>query len=155
MDLASLTRLAKEVPVDEVFVDASFWVAIFFPRDQNHRSAQLLWEPILRRDRSATTTNWTLYEALTFLNRRGRHGLALDLLELARRTTDIDDASRREAEALSIFERHPDKSWSVVDCANFACIRERRSLWALSFDRDFVQAQAEFGFTLLGAGADT
>ena len=40
-----------------------------------------------------------------------------------------------------------------MDCANFVSIRGRHSAMVLSFDRDFVQAQAEFGFGVLGAGA--
>ena len=138
--------------MDEVFVDASFWVAIMFAADQHHHEAQTLWEPILSRDRRTVTTNWTLYEALTVLNRRRvrRHDLALRLMEIAQRTTQVVDASELEDQALDIFTSHFNSSWSVVDCANFACIDQRESMWALSFDRDFAQAQSEFGFTLLG-----
>ena len=141
--------------MDEVFLDASFWVALVFPADQNHERAGSLWEPILGIDRRTVTTDWTLYEALTVLNgrRARRHDLALQLLNLARRSTDIVAASELEARTLEVFTNHSDKRWSVVDCANFVCISERRSMWALAFDRDFVQAQSEFGFTLLGARA--
>ena len=141
--------------MDEVFLDASFWIALVFPADQNHERAESLWEPILRIDRRTVTTDWTLYEALTLLNgrRARRHDLALQLLDLARLSTDIVAASELETQALEVFTNHSDKRWSVVDCANFVCINERRSMWALAFDRDFAQAQSEFGFTLLGAGA--
>ena len=143
--------------MDEVFLDASFWVALVFPADQNHDRAEHLWAPILGRDRRTVTTDWTLYEALTVLNgrRARRHDLALQLLDLVRRTTDIVAASGLEARILEVFTNHSDKRWSVVDCANFVCIDERRSRWALAFDRDFAQAQSEFGFTLLGARAGT
>ena len=109
-----------------------------------------------RQRLSLVTTNWTLYEALTILNSRrtGRHDLALGLIETAKRRTTIIDASQFEQRALDLFTSHADKRWSVVDCANFVCIRERGSPLALSFDRDFAQAQAEFGFEALGAGAD-
>ena len=143
--------------MDEVFLDASFWVALVFPADQDHERARALWEPILGTDRRTVTTDWTLYEALTVLNgrRTRRHDLALQLLNLARRSTHIVAASESEARTLEVFTNHSDKRWSVVDCANFVCINERRSRWALAFDRDFAQAQSEFGFTLLGAGAAT
>ena len=144
--------------MDEVFIDASFWIAIAFSRDSNHESAERLWRTVIEvRDWQTTTTNWTLYEAATRLNggNLARHDLALALLELAERTTYIDNASKFENQALSIFRSHADKRWSIVDCANFVCIRERKSTFALSFDRDFIQAQNEFGFTLLPAGANT
>ena len=139
--------------MDEVFIDASFWIAISYPPDSEYSTALEFWELTLQADRRTVTTNWTLYEALTFLNSRSRHDLASGLLRLARGTTKVVDASSLEEEALRVFRLHNDKRWSVVDCANFVCIRERGSRWALSFDRDFGQAQAEFGFTLLGAAA--
>ena len=141
--------------MDEVFIDASFWIAIIYAPDSHHEEARRSWTFILERDWNATTTNWTLYEAATVLNGRRlrRHYLALELLTLANRTTHIVDASGLESEAVAIFRSHSDKRWSVVDCANFACLSERQSRWALSFDGDFAQAQSEFGFKLLGAGA--
>ena len=144
--------------MDEVFIDASFWIAIAYSPDSNHEGAERLWHHVIEeKDWRTATTNWTLYEAATRLNARNlaRHDLALALLDLAERTTYIDNASRFENQALSVFRSHDDKRWSVVDCANFVCIRERQSNWALSFDRDFVQAQHEFGFTLLGVGPGT
>ena len=138
-----------------VFVDASFWVALIHDEDQYHQASEDLWDRLLGHDATIITTNWTLYEALTFLNgrRRGRHDLALELYALALNSVDVVDASAYEQEALEIFRSHTDKRWSIVDCANFVCIRERQSTMALSFDRDFAQAQAEFGFAVLGAGA--
>ena len=142
-----------------VFVDASFWVALIHQEDQYHQVSdelwERLWERLLGQNATIITTNWTLYEALTFFNgrRRGRHDLALELYSLASNTGDVVDASEYEGQALEIFRSHTDKRWSVVDCANFVCIQERHSTMALSFDRDFAQAQAEFGFAVLGAGA--
>jgi predicted nucleic acid-binding protein len=138
-----------------VFVDASFWVAYIHSEDQYHQASEDLWDGLLAQSVSIITTNWTLYKALTFLNsrRRGRHDLALELYALAQGSGEIVDASKYEQQALEIFRSHTDKRWSIVDCANFVCIRERHSTMALSFDRDFAQAQAEFGFAVLGAGA--
>jgi predicted nucleic acid-binding protein len=98
------------------------------------------------------TTNWTLHEALTILNGRrvGRHDLALSLMDRAYRRSTVVDTSNYEQQALDIFISHSDKRWSVVDCANFVCIRERGTPFALSFDRDFAQAQSEFMFQVLG-----
>ena len=138
----------------EVFIDASLWIARMHRGDEHYDTAQELWLSILEREWHRVTTNWTLYEALTFLSGgKRRHDLALSLLSLAYDTADVVDASTLEEQALDIFKSHTDKRWSVVDCANFVCIRERRSSWALAFDKNFDQAQAEFGFSLLGVGA--
>ena len=50
-------------------------------------------------------------------------------------------------------ESRPAPLKSVVHCADFDRISRGASTWTLSFDIDFVQAQSEFGFTMLGAGA--
>ena len=99
--------------------------------------------------------NWTLYAAITILNGRRvrRHDLAVNLLNIAQGSAVTADTSDYEQQAIKIFRSHADNRWSVVDCANFVCIRERHSAMVLSFDRDFAQAQAEFGFGVLGAGA--
>lgn len=137
---------------EEVFVDASFWIALAHDREERHSEARYRWQMSINDDLIPVTTNWTLYEALTFLNsrQRDRHDLAVELLRLAEVTSEVIDASQFEQQALDIFVSHSDKRWSVVDCANFVCIRERGTPFALSFDRDFTQAQDEFSFQVLG-----
>ena len=134
----------------EVFIDASFWIALQFPRDVHHNHAERSWQNILADNATTSTSNWTLYEAASFLKKR-RHDISLRLLDLAERASRI--AAEYERQALNVFTSHSDKQWSVVDCASFVCIRERGTQWALSYDRDFLQAQNEFGFTVMGLGA--
>lgn len=137
-----------------MFVDASFWIALMDRIDQNHAHATEHWRFTSGVEWRRITTNWTLYEALTFLNSRSkaRHDLALGLLNLIDTSnTLVVDAAAFEDAALDIFRTHSDKRWSVVDCASFVCIQERQSGFALSYDkRDFRQAQTEFVFRLLG-----
>ena len=137
---------------EEVFTDASYWIAITYPRDRWHENAKSLWNMVRENRWRLVTTNWTLYEALTALNGSfGRHDLAVALYEMVQNTAIlVVDASDVEDMALQVFTTHNDKSWSVVDCANFVCIGERRSMYALAYDEDFDQAQTEFGFTRLG-----
>jgi predicted nucleic acid-binding protein len=56
------------------------------------------------------------------------------------------EEAQLENRSLEIFRQYSDKRWSMVDCASFACIEQRRSDSALSYDRNFVQAQLEFNF---------
>ena len=140
-----------------MFIDAGFWIAFTWDRDSLHREANDLWQREVNGIRRPITTNWTLYEALTYLNsrQRNRHDLAMDLLEFAGSTTEIIDAAQYERQALAVFRAHVDRRRSVADCASFVCIRERGAVWALSFDRDFAQAQYEFNFTILRMGDDS
>ncbi len=141
--------------LEEVFVDASFWAAFMLNTEERHNRARELWDYTFDRDWKKVTTNWALYEAMTFINRRGRHDLALDLLELASITTTVIDVSNFEQDTLRTFVSNSDKRWSIVDCANLICIKQRQSALVMSFDRDFALAQRDFGFRLLGAGRNT
>ena len=46
---------------------------------------------------------------------------------------------------LTVFEKHRDKSWGLVDCISFVVMRENGITAALTFDADFAQA----GFELI------
>lgn len=138
----------------EVFVDTGFWVALFYRQDQHHDEAETQWRQIRReRQLPVTTANWTIYETLTWLScRLRRYDLAVRALDFVSRLSEIVhiEEAQLESRSLEIFRNHPDKQWSMVDCANFACIEQRQCEYALSYDRNFEQAQLEFRFQLLG-----
>ena len=137
----------------EVFVDTGFWIALFHRQDEHHSEAETIWQEIKRgRQLPIVTTNWALYETLTWLNcRRNRHDLAIQALDFVSKLSNIVriEPAQLESRTLEIFRNHPDKGWSVVDCGNFACIEQRHTEYALAYDRNFEQAQMEFGFRLL------
>ena len=133
----------------EVFVDAGFWIALFTPRDEHHIEALVAWREVTSNHWRSVTTNWTLYEALTFLScSLGRHDRAIEAFDFVSQLSEIVriEHAQLEDRSLEIFRSHSDKRWSLVDCANFACIEHRRSELALYYDNDFQQARAEFGF---------
>gem|GEM_PF-1317493 len=133
-------------------MDTSFWVALIHSRDQFHSQAPSTWERAGIQDWPIITTNWTLYETITLLNcSYCRHDMAIQALDFVSRLSEIVhiEASQIEGRTLEIFQNHPDLRWSVVDCANFACIELRQCEFALSYDRNFQQAHSEFGFRLL------
>jgi len=136
----------------EIFVDAGFWIAFFYPLDEHHGEAQTIWRDVVGEKLPIATTNWTLYETLTWLNcRLHRHDLAVRVLDFVSRWSQIIriEEVQLEGRSLEIFRSHSDKGWSVVDCANFACIESRQCEFALAYDRNFEQAQLEFSFRLL------
>ncbi len=134
----------------DLFVDASAWIALVWATDVNHVRAKAVWQRIRRGGWHLCTTNWTLYEAATFLNCRvKRHDWAIGLLRLVRETTTVLKADSLEQEAVGTFAAHADKRWSIVDCASFHALRRHGCQRALAFDEHFRQAQDEFGFTVL------
>ena len=135
--------------VKEVFVDAGFWIALFSPTDEHHTESRSIWQEAAGNQWPAVTTNWTLDEALTFLScRLRRHDRTVEAMEFVSRLCEIvhvEDA-QLEGRGLEIFRSRSDKRWSLVDCANFACIERRQCELALAFDINFQQASVEFGF---------
>ena len=69
--------------------------------------------------------------------------LARTILQTAQRDPALEvlecDAALYE-KALALFMAHPDKNWSMTDCASFVVMRERGLTHALSADRHFEQA---------------
>ena len=129
-----------------LLIDASAWVALLYPGDRNHTRAAAIWKELIENDWLLYTTNWTLYEAATFLScRLGRHDRATQLLSFDENITVLS-ADEVEEAAISTFREHGDKRWSVVDCANFHALRGHGCLQAFAFDQNFQQAQEEFGF---------
>ena len=49
-------------------------------------------------------------------------------------------ASRLLVSASDLFERRPDKGWSLTDCISFVVITDRGLTEALTGDHDFQQA---------------
>ncbi len=135
--------------VQAVFVDASAWIALFYPNNRNHERAALLWKEMINNDWPLCTTNWTLYEAATFLSCRvGRYDWAVELLTIAQTAGEVLSADEVEHEAINTFRNHGDKRLSIVDCANFQALRKNGCEQAFTFDRNFEQAQGEFGFKI-------
>lgn len=132
-----------------VFVDASAWVPMALPRDQNAGRLEAALVSLRRDPTEFVTTNWTLYEALAVTQRASKRH-AIDLHRRALRLSTLEFVSRDvEAEALRRFLDWGDKTASVVDHAN-ALIATRSGCQAiLSFDSDFIPLAAIEGLRLL------
>ena len=90
--------------MNEVFIDASYWVTLIFAPDVKILQSVNQWREIQSRNWGILTTNWTLYEAITILNGRRvrRHDLAVNLLNIAQDSAVIADASDYERQTLEI-----------------------------------------------------
>jgi predicted nucleic acid-binding protein len=120
--------------------DTSFWVALFYSRDQHHAEARDLW--LAGQDR-VLVTNHVLGETWTFLRRRSGHAAAVDAVDRIWRSgrvsvfhLDLED----EMEAWGWLRRRPEREYSFVDATSFAVMRRKRIREALAFDEDFSAA---------------
>ena len=54
-----------------------------------------------------------------------------------------------ESAALKLFWRYRDKEWGVVDCASLVIMERIGCKTVFGYDRHFVQASHQRGFTVL------
>ena len=124
-----------------LFVDASFWIALRFPRDDRHEPARRLFQ--VHADEPLLTTNLVRAETWTFLRGRVGHRSAVHAFESMSRSPRVqmvhvtEDLEDRAFEWLS---KHDERSYSFVDATSFALMRSKRIGSALAFDADFSAA---------------
>ena len=128
-----------------VFADTSFYVALVH-RDDTHHEDAIAWSQ--DNTRRFVLTEFVLLELGNTLSPRGARDLFVDMVHHLR----ADPANRiipashaLFAEGFALFERRPDKEWSLTDCISFLVMKRERITDALTVDAHFSQA----GFTVL------
>ncbi|OGQ77812.1 MAG: hypothetical protein A3F90_19295 [Deltaproteobacteria bacterium RIFCSPLOWO2_12_FULL_60_19] len=137
---------------EPVFVDASAWVAIINAKDSNHTQAASVYRRLLQSSVPLITSTWTAYEALTIVKTKLGYSQAERLWQRLQRLSVIDLVTvdeRIEAEALELFWGYTDKDWGVVDCASLVVMDGTGCRQAFAFDRHFVEASHQYGFSIL------
>jgi predicted nucleic acid-binding protein len=124
-----------------IFVDSSFWIAEFMPRDGRHREAMDVSGSVASE--RLTTSTLVLVETWTYLRRRAGHVPAMAWLDgvLGRRIATVERIDDQlESEAWAWLRTHDERSYSFVDATSFALMRKLRIKDALAFDGDFAAA---------------
>ena len=123
-----------------VFVDTQYWLAIFVPDDPWKEAAR----DVDYSGASLITTEEVLSEFLTGVCARGDYlrRLACQLVReiLADPTIEVVAQSHESFLAgLALYERRPDKEYSLADCISMNVMRQRKIREVLTHDRHFVQ----------------
>ena len=123
-----------------VFVDTWYYVAFLDERDHHHgavtRHAATL-------HKTHVTTRWVLAEvANTLCANRARPGVAafLSRLEASRLVHVLDGSDELFDRGLRLYDRRPDKEWSLTDCISFVVMEDEGIREALTNDHHFTQA---------------
>jgi predicted nucleic acid-binding protein len=127
-----------------IFVDTSAWYALEVEDDINHEKAlDFLTNIASGKQGIAITTDYILDETLTLLRSRRGSDPATAFIDKIRKsgsirvfwvTEDLFD------QALKVFKKSEDKSWSFTDCTSFALMTELSVSTAFSFDKHFREA---------------
>ena len=124
-----------------IFVDSSFWIAEFLPR--NGRHAEAMQTSLRLAGRRLVTSTLVLGETWTYLRRRAGHTRAMAWLDgvLGRGVVSVERIhGELETEAWAWLRLHDERAYSFVDATSFALMRKLRITEALAFDGDFAAA---------------
>jgi predicted nucleic acid-binding protein len=127
------------------FADTSFFVAVVNAGDAMHARAQACSEA---REGRLVTTDLVQVEFANWLTRWGKRAAFAPVVENLRADpiTRIYPATREGFDkGYDLFQRRPDKDWSLTDCISFVVVQEEGVTEALTTDHHFEQA----GFTIL------
>jgi len=126
--------------VRRVFADTLYWLALFVPGDEWAEAVSVAE----LSDASLVTTEEVLSEFLTAVCARGDHARRL----ACRSVREILTGSGVEVVAqshesflagLALYERRPDKQYSLVDCISMNVMRQQGIHEILTHDRHFTQ----------------
>ena len=134
-----------------IFVDTGYFLALALPRDEWNGAARKWAKRSKQHKYKLLTTHAVLTEVGAAFARTPLRQLAQTILKAAQHDPALEvlafDAPLYER-ALALFVAHPDKNWSMTDCASFVVMKERGLTHALSADHHFEQA----GFAALLKG---
>ena len=129
------------------FVDAWYLIALADPSDSHHRQAKRL--DVSLAGTQLMTHDAVLTEFLTYFAAGGRNSraqaAALVRNILSRPDYHVERGSDLFFTALGLYERRPDKEYSLVDCMSMTLMRERGITHVLTNDHHFHQE----GFTVV------
>lgn len=129
-----------------LFADTHFYIALLNRGDASHQAARDFYE---KEDfDQIVTTAWVLGElADGMAGGRCREGCAkfIDYLRQDEETDIIEASADVYWQGFDLYQRRPDKEWSLTDCISFVVMADEGLTEALTGDHHFEQA----GFTAL------
>lgn len=126
-----------------IFIDTSFFFAVFSARDRRHGEAMECLSGYRGKGPPAElflTTNHVIFETLALIRKKTHHALTVaagdDLL--AGRMARIHQASPdEERSAFEYLRKYSDQRYSPVDCLSFVVMEKLGITEALTLDSDF------------------
>ncbi len=126
-----------------VFVDTAHFVALLDRRDRLHDRAVELTRELARQARPLVTSDGVLVELGNYFARGPLRAASIDWIYALRGAEgwEIEAwSSATVARAEALYRAHPDKTWSLTDCASMELMRDRRIRDVATTDRGFAQA---------------
>ena len=124
-----------------VFADTFYFFALFNGRDTAHEKAKSFAKSFTGR---LLTTGWVLTEVGDRWSKpahwREEFAPLMRDLKASPHVTILPFADELFDEGLELFEKRPDKEWSLTDCISFVVMDREKLTEALTGDHHFEQA---------------
>nr|CBH37521.1 conserved hypothetical protein, PIN domain family [uncultured archaeon] len=130
-----------------VFIDTAGWVALIYSHDDYHQRAKHVYVSLEQMKRM--TTDAVLIETCNMFSKMPLRPLAIALIEKIREAEKLGVLEvTHVTEALidrgwELFQRRPDKDWSLTDCISFVVMQDKGITKAFTTDHHFEQAGFE------------
>ena len=126
-----------------IFVDTSFFFALFSKRDPRHGEATSAFKEFEGRRLADLflTTDHVISETLTLTKKKSGHRSCVFAGKrlYGRKLAQIHWSTPQEQlAAFEYLQRHDDQNYSAVDCLSFVVMEKLGITEALTFDRDFA-----------------
>jgi predicted nucleic acid-binding protein len=131
------------VVANELFLDASYAIALAANSDQLHSRAVELADEIGHRSTRLITTRVVLVEIGNALSKLRYRAAAVQLPSSVESDPTIEVVPFTEdlySQALELFRNRPDKEWGLTDCVSFVVMQAHSLTDALTYDEHFEQA---------------
>ena len=127
----------------ELFLDASYAIALSSATDRHHEKAVELASQVEADNSNLATTRAVVLEIGNALSRLRYRTAAVTLLDAIENDPSVEIVTLSEdlySQGLELYRRHQDKEWGLTDCISFTVMRERSITDALTADDHFRQA---------------
>lgn len=131
--------------MNRVFVDTSFWAALFSSRDGRHARATTLWRGLVARGTTLITSDYVYDETMTLIARRANHAQSVRAgraIRASPRVRLLPVFGSHFEQLLEQYEKFSE-GYSFTDVSSFVLMRALKLRTALSFDTDFSSAGFE------------
>jgi Predicted nucleic acid-binding protein, contains PIN domain len=132
----------------EIFVDTNYLVALINPKDQYYKSARKIQTTIVKA--KLYTSEMVMAEVLNYYAEAGGYMRAAAIKSVRQIFTDPDfsvfeTTSDLFLEGLDLYEKRPDKGYSLTDCISMNIMHKKTITEILTSDSHFEQE----GFQIL------
>ena len=132
----------------EVFLDASYAIALSSVKDQYHQRAVTLSKKLEAERTHLLTTRAVIVEIGNALSKQKYRSAAIELLTSLKEDPMVEIVPLSEElfeRAFSFYQARKDKEWGITDCISFVIMQDRGLTEVLTADEHFQQA----GYTAL------